>query len=82
MVTVVSKSEVFSYWRIFDNTWWCSRFGGVNSDTSASTYMTGTIYENENYSKVWNVGYHGTVENNSPNDGIRPVIEISKKIFE
>lgn len=44
--------------------------------------MTGTIYENEYYSKVWNVGYHGTVENNSPNDGIRPVIEISKKIFE
>lgn len=54
-------------------------FGCVNSDISVSTYMTRTIYEND---KVWNVEYHETVESNSSNNGIRPVIEISKKVFE
>ena len=79
---VKDYDEVSNYWWLFDNTWGCSAFGGVNSDNSASTYMTGTTFETEYRSGLWNVGYHGTVENYSSNDGIRPVIEISKKIFE
>jgi len=67
---------------LFDNLYYCMQYGCNEHDVYENGYLTDFTAEEMENDAVWVVSYKGGLVVDSGIGGIRPVIEVSKTIFE